>query len=496
MCGIAFDKFDNIKNILKLQKDRGLDWMWIITKQLWTIKWWPKEDSIEAWISVEAYIDTLEKYYEEQNITSGNVIMHHRKASIGSKGATNAHPYYWSKFSLIQNGTSKDMRTWWDIELICRTKSDTYCFLQYIERHCNTLEEIAVLLDKAIWTIWVIMVSDWERILFYSDKLRESYIVIEDNKVVRISSKNIDETVWEYYNKWYILFNFEWDIIEKNLTSFNEKKIITPSTYYWHYNVWWTYNNTSTNEEANRWTDMDDFYYFLLISEDVLNKKEQRIFLTGFDEILKVNKESKYISKTRPNFWDKLMSNYDYEYKLWERRNKKMIKLLKKFNMYPKINIAESRLWWWYSAIRSDGVKILNTLREQLSNNNYNSNRKHKQLQTDNYYDTLNINNTDTDTNTGDNINIKNNVNTGTEKISDLSLNKWDVVLLDNNRVATVKSDNVVTIDWKEYIVFDNKKSKYILFEQKDFDLPEWLSWSNLLAKTKVFILNKIYKWT
>lgn len=493
MCWIAFDKFDNIKNILTLQKDRGLDWVWVITQHFWTAKWWPKEELIQTGISVESYIDTLEEYFKENNITSGNIIMHHRKASIGSKGSSNAHPYSWNKFSLIQNGTSKDMRTWWDIELICNTKSDTYCFLQYIERHCNTLEEIAVLLDKAVWSIWVIIVSDWEKILFYSDKSRESYIVIEDNKVVRISSKNVNETVWEYYNKGYLLFNFEWDIIEKNLSAFNEKKVIVPVISYWTtHNYRWVHT-TPVNKKDDKWSDIDDFYYFLMISEGQLTRKEKKLFLWAFEEIEKVNKESKHISKQRANFWDKMISNFDYEYTMWERRNKKMLKLFTRFHMYPKINIAESTLWWWYHLIRSEGSTILKELRESLTDNYvYNTNRKHKKLPVDDYYSKLSKDITDTTTD----IPTDTTTDTTTEVPLELTLNKWDELLLDNNLIATVLSSNVVTVEQKEYIVFDNKAGKYILFEKKDYELPEWLAWNKTLTtKTRVFILNKIDKW-
>ena len=43
---------------------------------------------------------------------SDNVLLHHRKGSVGTKGIENVHPYVGEKFSLLQNGTDHSLHSW------------------------------------------------------------------------------------------------------------------------------------------------------------------------------------------------------------------------------------------------------------------------------------------------------------------------------------------------------------------------------------------------
>lgn len=365
MCGIAFWTPKKVLEIFNNQTERGLDAVGIIENK--TKKGVYRLTPVDPLIGTtkEIYTKTLTDYFKINKIKT-NILLHHRKASMWGKTGDNAHPQLGKKFKVMQNGTSKRMRTWWDIELIHHDKSDTYCFLQYIERHCKNLWEVALLISIVPWTIGTIFVTDNKgQILFFSDKLREGYVDIVKEKINYIASKNQEDLYNEYYCQWYIIFTYDGSIIENQLTIINEIKP-KPKTYPIIYTN--EYPNTTRSKSTtvdSLFTDIDSLNYLLVKIGGYLTKKEYKIFPKAYKEFQTTFDIHSYdnLYKIRPDMGNEYMSERNYESKKWAKKYPTIIELLKNNNIqwgffpYDKANE-----YWWYAEMRTFAKSILNKL--------------------------------------------------------------------------------------------------------------------------------------
>ncbi len=373
MCWLAFGKADKVKDIFEKQSIRGLDSIGMITFEWRNHSMTVGPETPTGTVSLETYIKYIDNHITEHNVQN-NVLFHHRKGSIGTGGLNNAHPYMGKKFYLMQNGTSKDMRTWGDIELIDNTKSDTYCFLQYLERHCKTLEQVASLLTICPWTIGCLFVADFQgRILFYTDKLRESFIEIVEDKIEYIASKKPEDQISEFFNTGYILFNFDGTIIKNELwVVVNERKIVTPVVYtraayehdeYWHY----SYANSKKYWFTSKvYRDIDVLKLLLIMSNGEMKKKMYKVFVKAYDafelDIVK-NKDYSYIA--RPDFKNELMSWVEYASRKWAKKYPWVIALLNIWDIDPgDATYAEIQANGWRARFDADAKAVLDSLRE------------------------------------------------------------------------------------------------------------------------------------
>jgi hypothetical protein len=222
MCWIAITKYEDLAETLERQNDRGLDSIWIINKK--NIQKATKED-------LDWYLDFIKNKVEKVDWLN---ILHHRKATVWAINIDNAHPFIWDKFILIQNWTIKSFNnsqkdTYW-------AEVDSHNLLHLIEENAETINEIPIIMEafKEEYkdSYWIVIVLDYIwNILFISDWARESYIDIKDNKINFIWNYSKD-LAWWYINKWYLIFNFDWDIIENWFKEELNKELFTKPVVY------------------------------------------------------------------------------------------------------------------------------------------------------------------------------------------------------------------------------------------------------------------------
>lgn len=335
MCWIIFANTDKIIDIFTKQKDRGADSVGIVYSKepnsATFYKLGPAKDG--DIVAFETYTSMVQARFNPWDI-EWNVLFHHRKSSIGKNDLDNAHPHRGDKFYLMQNGTAKDMRTWWDIELIDRSKSDTFCLLQYLERHCDTLEDAAALLERVTWSIGSIFVADDNgRILFFSDKTREAYINIENDKVVLISSKNPDDLSTEYWSKWHIIFDFEGNIISQELSVTNEKKTKPPVQSYGSAGYYAPYDQTTRKYKRYKgFDDLDDLLLLVTMTGWVMSKKEHKAFLEGYDDF---KKNVDWVVGWMLTPGNQYIYHKDAAADKWHRKYRTVLKMMKDWEIEP-----------------------------------------------------------------------------------------------------------------------------------------------------------------
>ena len=256
MCWITIAKASDLKKYLLNQKDRWLDSMGFLYN----------------WFVYKAVFKTYKEYKTylfKQNLWEWLALMHHRKATIGSISLDNAHPFKWKHFWLMQNWTAKVFHTahkeehWKDV--------DTANLLAYIEKQTSKLDEVPQILE---WLtskflsddFWNIIIKHNDRVLFYSDGTRDSYIDIEWDKINSISNYKLDETKW-FKNKWYIIFSVTTWLIEKNTFEninqvvFNKYSGYVTSYYWCDYSTKQTtiFPAPRTKTQGYSWLNKDTF---------------------------------------------------------------------------------------------------------------------------------------------------------------------------------------------------------------------------------------------
>jgi len=256
VCGIAIANWEELRKILWEQKDRGLDSVWIINN--WSI------------FRVTASTYRQYKKYLFKKSFKGLTIMHNRKATIWDVNLKNAHPFQWKRFLLAQNGTCRYFHI--AHKSTYNQEVDTYNLLLHLEDECNSLEECKIELDRLVnmymWDdFWNIIIVDRDRILFYSDWFRESFINInkEENKIISITNYEPWEKEW-YKNVWYLIMDREWIILTNWFKKINThcyyNKYLSNKTTPLSYNNWyyWWYSN---NNWYYWWYSNNNWYYWI-----------------------------------------------------------------------------------------------------------------------------------------------------------------------------------------------------------------------------------------
>ena len=268
MCWIAFRKIETLKNMLETQSSRWMDWVGLLYQgergvtihkvfveknyKNW-IEWKTGEKEPMSYYFTDNRTYTfqrLEEFYQDvlELVTRGfdqkkYVFAHHRKWTVWSNNIENTHPFETDKFILAQNGTDKRMHEWGIVEGIDPDRSDTFVLLQYIDMHCNTLEEclarISILLSRKI-TIGTIMIyskKEW-KMMFFADGERSLYIEKNADGTIDYIQSRKDDTVCDYKTKGYIVTDFSGTVYVENLENVNEAKVThkpasTPATNYY-----------------------------------------------------------------------------------------------------------------------------------------------------------------------------------------------------------------------------------------------------------------------
>lgn len=251
--------------MLETQASRGLDWVgliyewgrWITIHKLFVeknyknwLEWKTGDKEPQSFYFTDNRTYTfakLEEFYQDiielttrQFDQQKYVFAHHRKGTVGSNSVENTHPFETDKFILAQNGTDKRIHEWGIVEGIDPDRSDTFVLLQYLDMHCNTLEEcldrIKILISRRI-TIGTIMIyskAEW-KIMFFADGERSLYIAKNPNNTIDYIQSRKDDTVVDYKTKWYIVVDFNGNIYVEDLQMVNEVKVVhkaAPVTYY------------------------------------------------------------------------------------------------------------------------------------------------------------------------------------------------------------------------------------------------------------------------
>lgn len=242
--------------MLETQSSRGMDWIgliyegqqWITLHKLFVektyknwIEWKTGEKEPMSYYFTDNRTYTyarLEEFYQDIiELTTRAfdqqkyVFAHHRKGTVGSNSIENTHPFETDKFILAQNGTDHRLHEWGIVEGIDPDRSDTFVLLQYLDMHCNTLEEclarIAILLSRKI-TIGTIMIyskTEW-KIMFFADGERSLYIEKNQDGTINYIQSRQDDTVCDYKTKGYIVTDFSGNVFVEKLENLNEVKIL------------------------------------------------------------------------------------------------------------------------------------------------------------------------------------------------------------------------------------------------------------------------------
>ena len=209
-------------------------------------------------------------------------LIHHRKTSIGSDSIDNVHPFPIcnGRYFLLQNGSSNAIHDWGIIHFLSevKTHSDTYYLSKFIEeKGCNSLNDIAELLGKLIrsWVnLGVICVVDTsnDTILLLSDGCRSLHIDIDESEtIINWFSSLTDKWDDDYFFKWFILLDFQWNIFNIKYEYLNKVVVKTRavSTYAHDYQQGIPY--------ANGYDPVDEY--------SSVKKKEESILQTLWDSI-------------------------------------------------------------------------------------------------------------------------------------------------------------------------------------------------------------------
>lgn len=249
MCWIIITTKDKLRTNLLNQKDRWLDSIGIISK-----------DSVHRVVrqNYKWYKNYIRKYVKD----NGMLIMHHRKATIWAISEANAHPFQWKYFQLMQNGTASQFYSWNKLKYKKETDSET--LLHYIEDRTSSIEEIPSILeqlsDRLLEDLGIVIIIDLKnnKFLFYSDGARESYIQVDwmNMKVLEITNYVPWQKSW-YENVWYMILDFDMNIIENTFNSLNTIKF---NNYYSWKN--WLNSFVPNKHELSYWYDWHDNWIY------------------------------------------------------------------------------------------------------------------------------------------------------------------------------------------------------------------------------------------
>lgn len=168
------------------------------------------------------------------------------------------------RYFLIQNGSSHEVHDWGIINFLSevKTHSDTYYLSKFLEeKGCESLNDIADLLGKLVrsWVnLGVICVVDTsnDTILVLSDGCRSLYIDMDvaETKVDSFSSLT-DKGDDEYFFKWFMLLDFEWNILHTKYEYINKftTKTKYPITTTHNSSTWISYASEEDITELDRY---------------------------------------------------------------------------------------------------------------------------------------------------------------------------------------------------------------------------------------------------
>jgi len=219
MCWIAIAQWFKLKEILSNHQDRWLDGVWV-----WN--WWIVYRA--SWYSYRWYKNFLRK-----KSFQWLSVLHNRQASVWEASLENTHPFVWKKFILAQNWTCKALHR--ALKETYKKEVDSHNLLCHLDDECNTISDCAIELERLVKEyisdyFWNIVVISDDKILFYSDWYRESFINIYWNRVVSITNYSPWKKEW-YENKWYIIMDLNWLIIKNTFKELNEKKFYKRVVY-------------------------------------------------------------------------------------------------------------------------------------------------------------------------------------------------------------------------------------------------------------------------
>jgi hypothetical protein len=246
MCWTIITRYKKLAERLSSHKGRGLDSVWIVNLKYGRLYKYIREDLY--W-----YL----KWIESQDEHDWLCIMHNRKASIWNITIDNAHPFKIKKFWLLQNWTCKEfMKTY---KNIYKKETDSETLLTHIETKADTIKWWLNVLQSITDTLWiVILISIKEkRVLVYTDWLRESYIKIQNWYLKEFSNLQPDDSGW-FKNKWYLIIDYEWKIIEKefedklNTELFHVPVVVPDKRLYNDRSSYYDYRNTSEQIKAEQ----------------------------------------------------------------------------------------------------------------------------------------------------------------------------------------------------------------------------------------------------
>lgn len=173
----------------------------------------------------EFYDDILSYGLTGEKLSSFN-ILHHRKATSGSKSLENVHPFEGERYIVMQNGTSKEFVGWGEVEGMDLYKPDSYYLSQWIERK-NSFDEIKESFAKIKFEYGTVVIVDkhYKTVMMVMDGNRSMWIDLDsDGNIISFSSLT-EEGGDEYKNVGTIIFDFSGGVIENGITKFNEKKV-------------------------------------------------------------------------------------------------------------------------------------------------------------------------------------------------------------------------------------------------------------------------------
>jgi hypothetical protein len=219
LCGIYFGSKQKAFEIYELQEERGTDSLGVATS-----KGTRKIADPGFRFREDVYKDFLKntKAKKEENI-----IMHHRKATVGKASKENAHPFVGKRFTIFQNGTNKSVISLAKFFNYEDRETDTETMLTIIEQKAKDLEGAVEILDgfARMGVVGIVFLVDnkTKKILLYSDTARCLYIVKKENKIVSITNFGPKKEDY-YFGLGYLIFDFNGEVMVDNMTIYYDEE--------------------------------------------------------------------------------------------------------------------------------------------------------------------------------------------------------------------------------------------------------------------------------
>lgn len=265
MCGIFFGKKSKVYTVYDLQRERGTDGIGIISPF--------KSQKICELITIRRD-ETYKNFIDSFDVPKkSNVIMHHRKASMGTVKTENTHPFVSKRFFMVHNGTCKESFAIADFLNVGKKDTDSETILSVIESQAKDLKGVVPILDgfsrteKGIGTI-LLVEKRTNIILFYSDGERASFIKMKEwsaNEKIHSISNIDDDGEYDHKSIGHIFFKFDGTILEKDIQMniYEKKKVAvtyTPPAYTYGGNYGSYYGKTK-NDGKKKYDDNYDYGY-------------------------------------------------------------------------------------------------------------------------------------------------------------------------------------------------------------------------------------------